>query len=69
MLLLLYIHIENMLYAILRQLLVSLALPEHGVLPALKLRERVHVASLLHVPEQLPQALQVAHIPSTEKIV
>ena len=64
---LLLLYIGNMKYALLRQLVVSLALPEHGVLPPLELLVRVHVASMLHVPEQVPQALQVAHIPSTDK--
>ena len=55
--------------AILVQLPVSLALPEHGVLPPLELLVRVQVASLLHVPAQGPQAFQIAHVPSTERVI
>ena len=38
------------------QLTVSLAVPEHGVFPPLEVLVRVHVASVLHVPEHVPQA-------------
>ena len=52
---------------ILVQLLISLADPEHGVFPPVELLVLVHVASLSHVPEQVPQAFQGSHEPSTVK--
>ena len=59
---------KNLRNVSLRQLTVSLGTPEQGVLPPLTPLVLVQVASLLHVPEQVPQALQVTHVPSTEKI-
>ena len=61
--------IKYLCRTILAQLLLSLALPEHGVLPPVEPLDRVHVASLSHVPEHVPQALQVDHVPSTERLI
>ena len=48
------------------QLPDSLELPVHGLFPPVKVLVRLQVASLSHVPEQIPHAFQVAHVPSTE---